>query len=157
MGESNPFVYVSIHIHTQMNICFLVQVNLFRPLKSHIIQALISALPSFFIRFYLFTRHAERERGRHTSQGRSRLHAGSPIWDSIQGLQDRSLDQRQMPNRWATRASLPYLLLFTTRAGPVKWKYKNIMMVTQKKEQIIQTKLFTLRHILSSFFYLSYN
>ena len=37
----------------------------------------------------------ERERGRDTGGGRSRLHAGSPTWDSILGLQDRTLGQRQ--------------------------------------------------------------
>ena len=31
------------------------------------------------------------ERGRDTGRGRSRLHAGSPTWDSIQGLQDHAL------------------------------------------------------------------
>ena len=42
----------------------------------------------------------ERERGRDTGRGRSRLHApGSPTWDSIPGLQDRTLGQRQVPNR----------------------------------------------------------
>ena len=32
----------------------------------------------------------ERERGRDTGRGRSRLHAGSPTWDSIPGLQDQA-------------------------------------------------------------------
>ena len=32
----------------------------------------------------------ERERGRDTGGGRSRLHAGSPKWDLIPGLQDRA-------------------------------------------------------------------
>ena len=32
----------------------------------------------------------ERERGRDTGRGRSRLHAGSPMWDSIPGLQDHA-------------------------------------------------------------------
>ena len=27
--------------------------------------------------------HTQRERGRDTSRGKSRLHAGSPTWDSI--------------------------------------------------------------------------
>ena len=47
-----------------------------------------------FLRFiYLFMRdtHRERERGRDTGRGRSRLHAGSPTWDSISGLQDHTL------------------------------------------------------------------
>ena len=40
----------------------------------------------------------ERERGRDTGEGKSRLHAGSPMWDSIPGLQDFALGQRQVPN-----------------------------------------------------------
>ena len=53
---------------------------------------------------YLFMR--DRERGRDTGRGRSGLHAGSPTWDSIPGLQDQALGQRQAPNRWATQAPL---------------------------------------------------
>ena len=41
----------------------------------------------------------ERERGRDAGRGRSRLHAGSLTWDSIPGLQDRALGQRQALNR----------------------------------------------------------
>ena len=37
-------------------------------------------------------RERERERGRDTGRERSRLHAGSPTWDSIPGLQDEALD-----------------------------------------------------------------
>ena len=53
---------------------------------------------------YLFMRtqrdrERERERGRDTGRGRSRLHAGSPTWDLIPGLQDRVLGQRQALNR----------------------------------------------------------
>ena len=33
----------------------------------------------------------ERERGRDTGRGRSRFHTGSPMWDSILGLQDLAL------------------------------------------------------------------
>ena len=40
----------------------------------------------------------ERERGRDTGGGRSRLHARSPTLDSIPGLQDRALGQRQALN-----------------------------------------------------------
>ena len=47
----------------------------------------------------------ERERGRDTGRGRSRLPAGSPTWDSIPGLQDHTLGQRQAPNRCATQGS----------------------------------------------------
>ena len=44
-------------------------------------------------------RERERERGRDTGRGRSRLHAGSPTWDSILGLQDLALGGRWQPNR----------------------------------------------------------
>ena len=47
----------------------------------------------------------DRERGRDTGRGRSRLHAGSLMWDSNLGLQDRALGQRQAPNRCATQGS----------------------------------------------------
>ena len=43
-------------------------------------------------------RERERERGRDTGRGRSRLHAGSPTWDWIPGLQDYALGRRQMLN-----------------------------------------------------------
>ena len=36
-------------------------------------------------------RERERERGRDTGRGRSRLHAGSPTWDSIPGLPAHAL------------------------------------------------------------------
>ena len=49
-----------------------------------------SGLLLFFKDFiYLFMRHTERSRG--TSRGSSRLHAGSPIQDSIPGPQDHTL------------------------------------------------------------------
>ena len=46
----------------------------------------------FFLRFYVFIHERHRaggrdtESGRDTGRGRSRLHAGSPMWDSILGL-----------------------------------------------------------------------
>ena len=43
----------------------------------------------FFFNIYLLMR--ERERSRDTGRGRSRLHAGSPTWDLILGLQDQAL------------------------------------------------------------------
>ena len=48
--------------------------------------------------------HTQRERerdvgGRDTDRGRSRLHAGSPKWDSIPGPQGHALGWRQVPNR----------------------------------------------------------
>ena len=52
-------------------------------------------------------RHREGEA--ETGRRRSRLHAGSPTWDSIPGFQDHTLSQRQMLNHWATQASQPKL------------------------------------------------
>ena len=58
----------------------------------------------YFLKIYLFIHsfmidiERERERGKDTGRGRSRLHTGSPTRDSIQGLQDRALGQRQAPN-----------------------------------------------------------
>ena len=42
---------------------------------------------------YLFERERERERerGRNIGRKRSRLNAGSPMWDLILGLQDHAL------------------------------------------------------------------
>ena len=40
----------------------------------------------------------ERERGRDIGRGRSRLCAGSPMWDSIPGLQEDTLGPRQALN-----------------------------------------------------------
>ena len=54
-----------------------------------------------FFNIYLFIYDRERDRG----GGRSRLHAGSPMRDSIPGLQDRALGQRQAPNRCTTQGS----------------------------------------------------
>ena len=58
-----------------------------------------------FWRFYLFIHEREWERSRDTDRGRSRLHAGSPMWDSIPGSWDHSLSWRQMLKRWATQGS----------------------------------------------------
>ena len=45
----------------------------------------------FFFFKILFIHERQRKRGRDTVRGRSRLHAGSPTWDSILGLQDQAL------------------------------------------------------------------
>ena len=50
---------------------------------------------------YLFKRDTkiEKERGRDTGKERSRLHSGSPMWDSIPGHQDHVLGLRQALHR----------------------------------------------------------
>ena len=78
-------------------------------IKSHMFYQLshsdAPSLPLFIIIvfkyfIYLFMRDTERKRERQgTGRGRSRFHAGSPMWDSILGLQDYYLGGRQTPNR----------------------------------------------------------
>ncbi|KAM8948401.1 centrosomal protein of 128 kDa isoform 10-T12 [Lycaon pictus] len=51
-------------------------------------------------------RERERERQRHRQREKQAPCTGSPTWDSIPGLQDRALGQRQAPNRYATQGSL---------------------------------------------------
>ena len=47
----------------------------------------------------------ERERQRHRQREKQAPCTGSPTWDSIPGLQDRALGQRQALNRCATQGS----------------------------------------------------
>ena len=62
----------------------------------------------FFSLKILFIYSWEIQRGRDMGRGRSRLHAGSPVQDSIPELQDHTLGRRQTPNRWATQESQHY-------------------------------------------------
>ena len=47
-----------------------------------------------------------REAQRHRQREKQAPCTGSLMWDSIRGLQDRALGQRQAPNRCATQGSL---------------------------------------------------
>ena len=47
----------------------------------------------------------EREGQRHRQREKQAPYTGSPMWDSIPGLQDRALGQRQAPNLCATQGS----------------------------------------------------
>ena len=62
--------------------------------------------------------HRERVKGRDTGRGRSRLHAGSPTWDSIWGLQDPAPGWR--PRQTAEPPGLPQISSFN---GPVHSSY----------------------------------
>ena len=57
-------------------------------------------------------RERERERGRDIGRGRSRLHAGSLMWDLIPGLRDHALSQRQMLNHGAHHGLWIYLFIY---------------------------------------------
>ena len=46
----------------------------------------------------------DTERGRDIGRGRSRLHAGSPMWDSILGLDPRTPGSRPGPKAGAKPA-----------------------------------------------------
>ena len=59
----------------------------------------------FFFNFYLLMIVTERERQRHRQREKQAPCTGSPMWDSIPGLQDRALGQRQALNRCATQGS----------------------------------------------------
>ena len=50
-------------------------------------------------------RERERERQRHRQRKKQAPCTGSPMWDSIPGLQDHALGQRQAPNSCATQGS----------------------------------------------------
>ena len=65
------------------------------------------ALCLFFLIIYLFmiVTHRERERQRHRQREKQAPCTRSPTRDSIPGLQDRALGQRQAPNRCATQGS----------------------------------------------------
>ena len=68
----------------------------------------ISCTPFFFfLRFfiYLFMTDTHRDRNRDIGRGRSKLHAGNLMWDSIPGLQDHSLGRNAGAKPWATQGS----------------------------------------------------
>ena len=44
-----------------------------------------------FLKYFIYLLETEREHGRDTGRGRSKLHAGSLTWDSIPVLQDHAL------------------------------------------------------------------
>ena len=44
----------------------------------------------FYFKYFIYLFMRDTERSRDTGRGRSRLHAGSPVWDSIPGLQDHA-------------------------------------------------------------------
>ena len=53
--------------------------------------------------------HTEREGQRHRQREKQAPCTGSPTWDSIPGLQDPALGQRQALNRCTTQGSLLFL------------------------------------------------
>ena len=70
---------------------------------------------NFFSFFFIYSWKTQRKRGRDIGRGRSRLHAGSPMWDPVPGLRDHALSRRQALNRWATQASLHGQFLYRSK------------------------------------------
>ena len=66
----------------------------------------------FFLIFFflIYDSHRERERQRHRQREKQAPCTGSLMWDSIPGLQDHALGQRQAPNHCATQGSLHFHL-----------------------------------------------
>ena len=82
----------------------------------------------------------EKERGRDTGRGRSRLHAGGPMGNSISGLQDRALDQRQVLNRSATQGS-PILFISFLRQVNFNLPYFQVMILLPGCSNLYSTPL----------------
>ena len=87
---------------------------------------------NFFLKIlFIYSWKTQRERGRDTGRGRSRLQAGSLMWDLIPGLQDHTLAQRQVLNCWATQGS-PHRTFNTI---PIEyWFSKNIGKMSSKSD-----------------------
>ena len=80
--------------------------------------------PPSFKKDFIYSWETQREIGRDTGRGRSRLHAGSPMWDSILEPRDHDLSWRQMLNRWTTQVPqlpTPFVLL---------WAYLSLVLWT---------------------------
>ena len=68
-----------------------------------------------FIYLFIYDRLRERERQRHRQREKQAPCTGSPTWDSIPGLQDRALGQRQAPNCCATQGSPGYFQMHNVK------------------------------------------
>ncbi|CAD7671546.1 unnamed protein product [Nyctereutes procyonoides] len=85
-----------------VRVLILVQVNDLRVVRFSYIGFQSSFIYKLLL-LYIIQR--ERERQRHRQREKQAPCTGSPTWDSIPGLQDRALGQRQAPNRCATQGS----------------------------------------------------
>ena len=79
-------------------------------------------------------RDTEREAGR----GRSRLCAGSPTWDSILGLQDHALGQRQALNH--SHPGVPDVYLKQGR-NLSTWNPRGVLPVSFTRDPIAKQKM----------------
>ena len=70
-----------------------------------------------------------RERQRHRQREKQAPCTGSLKWDSIPGLQDRTLGQRQAPNPRATQGSPEGVLLVTDEWGWEFWFPISVLLI----------------------------
>ena len=115
--QVSPFIVFNTHTQS------LTSIYAYQPKIGFLVRILIYLNliinPPFYLWIYLFkflkkilfiySWETERE-GRDIGKGRSRFHAGSPMQDSILGLQDHTLSRKQTLNRWATQMSLKFLI-----------------------------------------------
>ena len=64
-----------------------------------------------FLFLFIYDSHTDREKQRHRQREKQAPCTGSPMWDSIPGLQDRAPGQRQAPNHCATQGSQAHGIL----------------------------------------------
>ena len=77
---------------------------------------------NFFLKIlfiYSFMIDTHTQRGRDTGGGRSRLHGGSPTWDSILGSPGSYPGSKAALNPWATGAAL-FVLFLKSQSQPAK-------------------------------------
>ena len=86
----------------------------------------------FLIFLFIYDSHRERKRGRDTGREKQAPCTGSPTWESILGLQDRALGQRQAPNRCTTQGSpeFPFCVSFLLRSSQV---HRNCTLISTPK------------------------
>ena len=63
-------------------------------------------------------REKERGRGQDTGRGRSRLQAGTPMWDSIPGPQDQALGLKAALNQLSHPGCPPLVLFLCSLSQP---------------------------------------
>ena len=80
----------------------------------HILSPPLIIYLLIYLRFYLFIHERDRERERQRQRQREKqLPTGSLIWDSIPGLRNHDLNQRQMLSHWATQVPVLFNFLST--------------------------------------------
>ena len=113
-GENNFFLYILMLQHFFFHRKFQIHTKVEWHLTPHLCgfyrdQSFLVCIfwdsIIFFKVLFIYSWETKIE-GRNIGRGRSRLLAGSPMWDLIPELGDQHLSWRQTLNCWATQASL---------------------------------------------------